>query len=218
MATKKAEETGRKILDAALDLFREEGFEQTTMRAIAVRAGVATGAAYYYFPSKDAIVLAFYERACADMQPRMAAALESADGLEARLRELIRAKLESFASNRAVLRALLRNGADPKHPISPFSSETKAIHETDLAWFAKALDGVRVPRDLAPELPAVLWMLQMGVIYFWVTDDSANQSRTKRLLELSAKAAAGLIRLSSLPLMRPVRKVALELIATIKGD
>src|SRR5215831_1189599 len=98
MATKKAEETGRKILDAALDLFREEGFEQTTMRAIAARAGVATGAAYYYFPSKDAIVLAFHRRACADMQPRIAAALESAEGLEARLPALICAKLESFAS------------------------------------------------------------------------------------------------------------------------
>lgn len=218
MATKKAEETGRKILDAALDLFREEGFEQTTMRAIAARAGVATGAAYYYFPSKDAIVLAFYERACADMQPRMAAALESADGLEDRLRELIRAKLESFASNRAVLRALLRNGADPKHPISPFSPETKAIRDTDLSWFAKAMDGVRVPRDLAPELPSALWMLQMGVIYFWVTDDSPTQSRTRRLLDLGVKAAAGLIRLSALPLMRPVRKLALELIATVKGE
>jgi AcrR family transcriptional regulator len=217
MATKKAEETGRKILDAALDLFREEGFEQTTMRAIAARAGVATGAAYYYFPSKDAIVLAFYGRACADMQPRIAAALESAEGLEARLRALICAKLESFASNRAVLRALLRNGADPKHPISPFSAETKAIRDTDLAWFARALDGVRIPRDLGPELPTILWMLQMGVIYFWVTDDSPNQSRTAGLLELGAKAAAALIRLSGLPLMRPVRKVALEMIAIVKG-
>jgi AcrR family transcriptional regulator len=218
MPTKKAEETERKILDAALDLFREEGFEQTTMRAIAVRAGVATGAAYYYFPSKDAIVLAFYERACADMQPGIAEALESAKGLEARLRELIRAKLDSFASYRGVLRALLRNGADPKHPISPFSPETKAIRDADLVWFAKALDGVRIPRDLEPELPAVLWMLQMGVIYFWVTDDSPSQSRTTRLLDLGTKAAAGLIRLSSLPLMRPVRKVALDLIATVKSD
>src|SRR6185295_7532669 len=154
MATKKAAETEQKILEAALDLFREEGFEETTMRAIASRAGVATGAAYYYFPSKDAIVLAFYERSCAEMQPRIAVAMDTAAGFEARLRDLIRVKLEYFAPNRAVLRALLKNGAEPKHPLSPFSPETKAIRDIDLVWFAKVIEhgGIRVARDLEAEL------------------------------------------------------------------
>ena len=220
MATRKAEETGQKILHAALELFRDPGFEQTTMRAIAARAGVATGAAYYYFPSKDAIVLAFYERSCTGMQPRIAEALERVKGLEASLRALIRVKLEYFAPNRGVLRALLKNGADPRHPISPFSAETKAIRDIDLVWFASLIEagGVHVPRDLAPELPGVLWMFQMGVIYFWVTDESPHQARTERLLELSTKVVVTLVRLSGLPLMRPVRKVALELIALVKGE
>ena len=220
MATKKAAETERKILDAALDLFREEGFEEATMRAIAARAGVATGAAYYYFPSKDAIVLSFYEQSCAGMQPRIAAVMDQTKGLEARLRELIRVKLDYFAPNRGVLRALLKNGAEPKHPLSPFSSETKAIREVDFAWFAKVIEdgGVRVPRDLEPELPGVLWLFQMGVIFFWVTDESPGQERSTRLLDLGAKIVTNLVRLSGLPLMRPVRKVALDLIAIVKGD
>src|SRR5262245_24002938 len=148
MSGKKAAETERKILEAALELFREEGFEQTTMRAIAARAGMATGAAYYYFPSKDAIVLAFYERACAEMQPGIAAALDGAKGFEARLRELVRVKLDYFGPNRAVLRALLKNGAEPKHPLSPFSPETKAIRDVDLAWFQRVVaeGGVRIPQ------------------------------------------------------------------------
>jgi AcrR family transcriptional regulator len=220
MATKKSEETGRKILDAALDLFREEGFDEATMRAIAARAGVATGAAYYYFPSKDAIVLAFYERSCDEMQARIAAALDAAKGFEARLREVIRVKLEYFTPNRGVLRALLRNGADPRHPLSPFGAETKAIRDIDLAWFVKVMEdgGVRVSKDLEPELPGVLWLFQMGVIFFWVIDESPEQVRTARLLELGAKVVTGLIRVSGLPLMRPVRKVALELIAIVKGE
>src|ERR1051326_6890556 len=149
MATRKAEETGQKILDAALELFRDPGFEQTTRPAIAGRAGVATGAAYYYSPSKDAIVLAFYERSCTGMQPRIAEALERVKGLEASLRALIRVKLEYFAPNRGVLRALLKNGADPRHPISPFSAETKAIRDIDLVWFASLIEagGVHVPRS-----------------------------------------------------------------------
>ena len=55
----KSEETRARILDAAMDLFRRQGFDETTMREIAAEGGVATGAAYYYFDSKDAIALAF---------------------------------------------------------------------------------------------------------------------------------------------------------------
>ena len=50
--TPKAEETGLRIFDAALTLFREEGFEAATMRDIARAADVATGAACYYYPRK----------------------------------------------------------------------------------------------------------------------------------------------------------------------
>lgn len=217
--TPKAEDTGLRILDAALAQFRQQGFESATMRGIAQNAGVATGAAYYYYPSKDAIVLDFYRRACAEMQPKIEAALEQARGLEARLHELIRVKLDYFAPNRAVLRALLRNGADPRHPISPFSPETKEIRDIDLAWFDRILVdcGMRIPRDLAPHLAGVLWFFQMGVIFFWVIDESSQQARTADLLRLAVKSVVTLIRLSALPLMRPVRKTALQLIEIVKG-
>jgi AcrR family transcriptional regulator len=219
-ATPKAEETGLRILEAALALFRKEGFDSATMRDIAQAAGVATGAAYYYYPSKDAIVLDFYRRACTEMQPKIETALADSRGLEDRLCALIRVKLIHFAPNRGVLRALLKNGADPKHPLSPFSPETKEIRDVDIEWFGRIMEdcGFKIPRDLAPELPGVLWFFQMGVIYFWVIDDSAGQARTEKLLELASKNVATLVRLSSLPLMKPVRKLALELVATVKGQ
>jgi AcrR family transcriptional regulator len=216
--TPKAEETGRRILDSALELFRHEGFDPTTMRDIARKAEVATGAAYYYYPSKDAIVMDFYLRSCAEMQPKIETALEHVSGLEARLRELIRVKFAHFAPNRGVLRALLRNGADPKHPLSPFSPQTREIRDIDLAWFRRILVdcGMRIPRDLEPHLPGVLWFFQMGVIFFWVIDESPDQARTERLLELAAKSVVFLIRVSALPLMRPLRKTALQLIEIVE--
>ena len=219
-STPKAEETGLRILDSALALFRQQGFDSATMRDIAEKAGVATGAAYYYYPSKDAIVMDFYQRSCAEMQPKIEAALEHANGLEVRLRELIRVKLVHFAPNRSVLRALLRNGADPKHPLSPFSAQTKEIRDIDIAWFRRILVdcGMRIPRDLEPSLPAVLWFFQMGVIFFWVIDESPHQARTARLLELAAKSVASLIRVSGIQFMRPLRKAALQLIDVVKGD
>jgi AcrR family transcriptional regulator len=218
--TPKAEETGLRILDSALALFRQEGFDTATMRDIAEKAGVATGAAYYYYPSKDAIVMDFYQSSCAEMQPKIEAALEQVTGLETRLRELIRVKLAHFAPNRGVLRALLRNGADPTHPLSPFSPQTREIRDIDIAWFRRILVdcGMRIPRDLEPHLPGVLWFFQMGVIFFWVIDESPNQARTARLLELATKSVASLIRFSALPIMRPLRKTALQLIEIVTGD
>lgn len=216
--TPKAEETGLKILEAALEMFRRDGFEAATMRDIAARAGVATGAAYYYYPSKEALVMDFYRRTNQEMQPEIEASLDGVRGLESRLRALIAVKLEHFAPNRGVLRALLRNGADPSHPLSPFSPQTKEIRDADIAWFRRILEhcGFRIPRDLEPHLPGALWFFQMGIIYFWVVDGSPKQARTARLLDLSANAIASLIRLSSLPMLRPLRRVALQLIEIVE--
>lgn len=218
-ATLKAEATERKILDAALDMFRSKGFEEATIRDIAAAAGVATGAAYYYYPSKDSIVLAFYQRSCDEMQPRIADALASAPAnLEGKLKALIQAKLDYFGPYRAVLRALLKNGADPASSLSPFAANNKPIRETDVAWFRKILADcrVRVPKELEAHMPDVLWMFQMGVIYFWVTDDSNGQERTERVLSLGAKIVTTLLRIAGLPLTRPLRKVIVELIETVK--
>ena len=69
--TSKSEETRRRILAAALRTFREKGFDQATMRQVAAEAKVALGAAYYYFDSKDAIVMAFYEQAQQELTPAL---------------------------------------------------------------------------------------------------------------------------------------------------
>src|ERR1700680_1772660 len=92
----KSEATRKQILSAALELFRTQGFEAATMREIARSAGVATGAAYYYFDSKEAIVLAFYDQAQQDMAPLLEQALSATIDLEEIVGRLIRIKLEYF--------------------------------------------------------------------------------------------------------------------------
>jgi hypothetical protein len=58
----------------------------------------------------------------------------------------------------------------------------------------------------------------MGVIFFWVIDESPGQVRAARLLELATKSVVFLIRVSALPLMRPLRKTALQLIEIVEGE
>jgi len=212
----KSEETRGRILEAAIELFRERGFEAATMREIAGAAGVATGAAYYYFDSKDAIVLAFYDRARLELAPGIEKALADAHDFESRLRSVIETKLAYFEPDRGLLRALAAH-TDPEHPLSPFSAQTHDIREQDIFVFQKLLaeSRLRLPKDIAPRLPRILWLYQLGVILFWIYDRSDGHGRTQRLLTASISIIGKLIRLSVLPLFRPARKAVIELMETV---
>ena len=215
-AKPKSDVTRATILEAALKLFREHGFEATTMREIAASAGVATGAAYYYFDSKDAIVLAFYDQAQKEMATRLEEMLDRSKDLTTRLRGIIQVKLDYFEPSRRFLGALSVH-TDPNHPLSPFSAQTREIRENDMRFFERALEGsrVRVPDDLRAYLPRLLWMYQMGIILFWINDRSAGQKKTQVLLDKSLDVVVRLIKLASLPLTRPLRRMVIELVDTV---
>ena len=219
MKIKKSEETRTRILEAALAVFRERGFERSTMREIATAAEVAVGAAYYYFESKDAIVMAFYERSQSHMRPEIEALLDKSKTLEARLRAIISTKFECFGPNRKLLGALSAH-ADPEHPLSPFSSETKTIREQDIAFFSRAVadSAVKLPSNIKPYLPRLLWMYQMGLILFWVYDRSENQKRTTLLYEKTLKMILVTLKLAGIPLLRPLHRLAAELLEVVYGE
>ncbi|HIS40201.1 MAG TPA: TetR/AcrR family transcriptional regulator [Candidatus Aphodovivens avistercoris] len=54
------QETKRRIATAAKELFGEYGFEPVSVKDIAERAGVTTGALYYHFKNKDDLIMAVY--------------------------------------------------------------------------------------------------------------------------------------------------------------
>ncbi len=57
----KKKQTGRAIMDAAIKLFSEKGFENTSVDELAREAGVGKGTIYGYFKTKSEIFLAFCE-------------------------------------------------------------------------------------------------------------------------------------------------------------
>lgn len=203
----------------ALAIFRERGFEKAAMREIAEAAGVATGALYYHFDSKDAIVSAFYEQAQVEMAPRLAASLDRAKTLESRLRAIINVKFEYFAPDRNLLGALSAH-ADPAHPLSPFSRETEPIRVADVVFFERAVreSKVKLPRDIQPHLPRLLWLYQMGLILFWVYDHSPEQRRTRVLFEGTLKMLVLTLKLASLPVLRPMHRLAAQVLRAVFDD
>src|SRR5581483_3437213 len=60
MASNKNKKTDRRaeLLNIAREIFAEKGFEATTISEIVARAGVAQGTFYWYFPSKNSLMVA----------------------------------------------------------------------------------------------------------------------------------------------------------------
>jgi AcrR family transcriptional regulator len=217
---KKSEVTRARILDAALDLFRRHGFDETTMRGIAAAAGLSLGSAYYYFQSKEDLVMAFYERAIDAMTPRMEAALSGANHFEGKVEALMAVKFEYFQPNRTFLGALLRHSADPQNRLSPFSQATRHIRERDQAYFARMIDesrDVRVPKELAPHLPKLLWLYQMGLILYWIYDRSPGQRQTRMLRKKSLALLVSGLKIAGFPLLKPLRSKIVDLIVLAEG-
>lgn len=214
--TSRAEDTRKKIYEAAMEMFREKGFDETTMRDIAAKAGVALGGTYYYYSSKDAIVLAFYREMQDASTPIVTEGLADKKKLKDRIRAVLDQRLKLLAPNRRFCAALFRHAPDGTDPLSPFSEETRWIREAAVDQMRVALDGgdVKIPADLKPRLPYLLWLYQMALIMFWLYDRSPNQERTHKLLEKSLGLLVNLLRISSLPLMKPLRKTVLELVET----
>ncbi len=218
--TGKGEQTRALILETALELFRERGYEDTTMRAIAERAGVALGSTYYYFRSKEALIQSFYGRTHEEHLAAVGGVLAAERTFRARLLGVMRAKLETIEPYHRFSGILFKTAADPESPLNPFSEESLPVREQATELFAEVVRGAedrKLPKDLKAELPELLWTYHMGIVLFWIHDRSPGRARTWRLMERTVDLVARLIALSTLPLMGPIRKMVLSLLAELRA-
>ena len=92
----------RRILEHALALFAEHGYERTSVRMIAEAAGMSQGLLYNYFDGKQALLHAIFEESVADV--RASFALADAAPPPERLERLIRGSFEILRRNLAFWR------------------------------------------------------------------------------------------------------------------
>jgi len=217
-AGSKGEQTRSLILETALKLFGERGYEETTMRAVAEKAGVALGNTYYHFRSKEHLIQAYYERMHELHLDSCVELLKKERTLKGRLHGVMSQILENMGPYHQFAGILFKTAADPQSPLNPFSPESERTRHANIELFAEVVKGAKkkIPPDLEAELPTLLWLYHMGIVLFWIHDDSTNQNRTRRLMERTVEIVVKLIQLASLPLMRPLRKSVLETLADLR--
>ena len=216
--TPKAARTRARILEAALSLFRERGFEGTTMRAVAERADVSVGSAYYYFASKEHLVQGYYEQSHEEHLAVVLPRLEGVTDFRERLLITLETKLDTIDAHHEFSGKLFATAADPKSPLSPFGTDSGPTRQAAIDLMATVIEGskLKLPKDLAAELPYLLWLHLMSVILFWIHDSSPDRARSYAMARRTGEIVARLVALARNPLLAPLRKSTLRLLEELK--
>jgi len=85
-----------RLLSAAAHLFRNNGFERTTVRDLARQVGIQSGSIFHHFKTKEEILRCVMEEAILFNTERMRQGLARSEGPRAKLLELIRCELQSI--------------------------------------------------------------------------------------------------------------------------
>lgn len=215
----RGDHTRQLIIDTAVRLFGEQGYEKTTMRAIATEAGLAASNAYYYFPSKDHLVQEFYNRIQLEHREAVAPHLASKSDLGTRLHAAMSAGVTAMDPYHAFAGKFFRVAADPSSASNPFSDESEPARSMSQEIFRDVVAGATNTMD--PEvkavLPELLWLAQLGVTLFWVYDRSPGRARTRLLVDRAVPLIDRMVGLSRLRVMRPAVREALSLYRALRS-
>jgi len=187
-----------RLYDTAIKLIAEGGYEATTLRNVADRAGVSVGLLYRYFPSKRAVVLALYDELSAEYA-RSAAEMAKGKWRD-RFLFALTTSLQVLKPHRGTLAALVPIlVGDPFEGL--FSPATAFSRQRVQAVFQDAVVGATdSPRpEVSAALARLLYLMHLAIILWWLLDKSPRQRATTALVALvkqALPAAAVILRLA----------------------
>ena len=195
----KSEATRERILETALALFAEKGFANTTMREIARGAECSLGLAYRYFETKDAMVLALYERLVGEFAEEVSA-LPSGP-LAGRWALATRGDIARLEKHRGALMGLTSAGLTPGKATQVLGGSTTAVRRSMLALFLRLVtEAKNVPKREIPEALAVLfYALHLLLVFVWLQDPTLGQKTTYALIDFGEEMLGRLPLLLRLP-------------------
>jgi AcrR family transcriptional regulator len=189
--------TRQRIVDAALALFSTKGFEATSTKQIAKRARIAEGTVFNYFETKEDIALSFFEletdHAIATVRQRKSLAKAP---LEEKLFALIESQIEFLAPHERFIGAAFVQALKPTSKLG-FSAQAIALRQRYLA-FVEELMTESLPDGRAALAgwwaPQIFWIFYVGVLLYWLHDDSPQKQNTLAFLDRSLRVGVAMLR------------------------
>jgi AcrR family transcriptional regulator len=177
----------RLLIRTAVDLMTQHGFDDTTMKQIARTAGLGDATIYKYFPTKEKLVLAYFEQAIGDALTRMAKTkgVESF-GLQERMQLLMDCVLDELLADREfVALAYQLVGRLPLSLLSDALPGKAALRVS----YTEMLDAAEASGEIAPcgfkgSLAGLLADSVYAVINHWLRDTSDQFANTTQLVDM----------------------------------
>ena len=176
------------LLNAALELFAEKGYDSTSMREISTRAGFSPGTIYSYFPDKEQIFFAYFDQ----QQDQLAASLTEIDDFETfslteKLQTTLESLLEGYAPQRPFVaetyKALLDSPFKSFSALAPIRRKYVTLVE---GFVSQAVAGGTLPpQPFQRFLVNLFWDYSNLVVLYWLRDTSVMYTNTSQLIDLS---------------------------------
>ncbi len=185
----KQQQTQRQVLQAAVELMSAQGFDGTSMKEIARAAGIGDATIYKYFPTKEKLVLGYFEQALQEAVAQTLATPNFDDyALQERLQRLVDAVLEQLLPDREFV--ALAQGLVSKAPMLllgdalPGKLAVKGVVE-DFLQTAEAAGQIAPCGFLKPLLGGLFTDYLFAVLAHWLQDSSDEFADTTRLVDLT---------------------------------
>ncbi|GAA2442770.1 TetR family transcriptional regulator [Actinomadura vinacea] len=219
MKAVKSEQTRALIVQTALRLFRERGYEATTMRAIAKEAGVSVGNAYYYFGSKEELIQAYYDELQEDHLKACRAVLDAEKDFAARLLGVLKARVDTMVPYHEFAGKFFKFAAEPTSPLNPFSADAGPARDAAVAIYRQVVDGstLKIDEEFRKELPELLWLYSMGIVLYWVHDSSPGCRKTYLLVDRTVPLVNRMVAMSRLPGFKSVTRELVGIIRDVRA-
>lgn len=199
--TAEGEATRRKLYETAIRLIGERGYDATTLRDVAARAGVTAGLLYRYFPSKRSVVLALYDE-LSDAFAQEAAGMPAGKWRD-RFVYALETSLRSLGPHRVTLRALVPVMVGDVDEGVFAQSTAFSRTRVQTVFRAAVVDASDAPpQKLAEALGRLLYLIHLGVILWWLLDKSPGQRATQGLLSLWRRMLPSATLALRLPMVR----------------
>ncbi|NQZ33312.1 MAG: TetR family transcriptional regulator [Oceanospirillaceae bacterium] len=187
MSDKKAA-TKRKLIDCAVTLFTEQGYDTTTMKQIAKAGGVGDATIYKYFANKELILLSYFEQCAQDAITQAQGTAEFSEfTLHEKMQLLLDFYIEILMSEREfVLFCVDKFSHSPLFLLQDALKVQLLFREVMFDFLSEAEKSEEIPQ--VPFKSAVCNLLAeyvFAVVFFWSKDDSEEFTDTSQMIELS---------------------------------
>jgi len=178
--------TRERILDAALNIFSNQGYHDTRLDEIVKEAGTSKGSIYFHFPNKERLFIALVDQFADVIERRAVEAIQQAPQGLGRVSAALQSVLETFGKYRRPAKILLVQAVGLG---SVFEKKRLDVTDRFAALIKRYLDEAVAIGEIDPVDTEVVAHAWMGAIYNvviqWVyTGDPDPQRILKTLLPL----------------------------------